>query len=115
VAGKVKKFFSWAFWLPVSVALILFALANRAMVAVSFDPITPADPWLSIAMPLWGVLFAGIFLGLVTGWVWSWWNQGKWRKQARSAQAELQAEKRELDRLRNANQAGKGGDIVPAG
>jgi uncharacterized integral membrane protein len=73
------------------VALVAFALANRQAVSVSFDPVTPDNPWLAISVPLWLATFAAILIGLIAGWIAAWINYGKIRRAAREARAELKA------------------------
>ncbi len=56
-------------WLIVGVALIIFAVNNRQITEISFAPLPYGIP-----APIWAVLFAGIFIGLiisafVTGWL----------------------------------------------
>ena len=72
-----------------ALVLIVFAVANRHLVTVSFDPISPNDPILSVGVPLWIVVFIAIFLGLIAGWTAAWFNQGRWRRAARQARAQL--------------------------
>jgi hypothetical protein len=79
----VKRFLSWVFGLPAAIVLIGFAVANRNWVNVSLDPFDSSAPSVYLHMPLWAVLVLGIFLGLVTGWVAAWVNQGRWRRHAR--------------------------------
>ena len=80
---------SWILGVPAALVLIAFAVANRHVVAVSFDPLSQQDPWASLAVPLWAVLFFGIFCGLVVGWIGAWLKQGKWRREARAARRDL--------------------------
>jgi len=80
---------SWIIGLPAALVLIAFAVANRHVVEVSFDPLSQQDPWASLAVPLWAVLFFGIFCGLVVGWIGAWLKQGKWRRAARAAKRDL--------------------------
>ncbi|MFC3052170.1 hypothetical protein [Kordiimonas pumila] len=47
-------------WIGAGLLLVLFALNNRSTITVSLEPIYPA-----IAMPMWGLLFVGIFIGLL--------------------------------------------------
>ena len=82
-----KRIMSWLVGAPVAVLLICFAVANRHWITVSFDPVSKDNPWLAISMPAFLLLFAGIFIGLIVGGVVTWLRQGKWRKQARLAQA----------------------------
>lgn len=88
----MKQIISWLIGLPAAIVLIAFALANRTLVSVSFDPLSSDAPWFALSLPIWVLLFAGIFLGLIIGWVGSWINQGKWRKAAREARSNLDIE-----------------------
>ncbi|HFC04114.1 MAG TPA: LapA family protein [Rhizobiales bacterium] len=107
----MKQFVSWILGLPAAILLIAFALANRAPVTVSFDPLSSQTPWFALSLPVWVLLFAGIFLGLIIGWVGSWINQGKWRKAAREARSNLDIElekKKALEKRLNKS------ELVPA-
>ena len=97
----MKRILSWSFGLPVAIILVAFAIANRGMVEVSFDPLSVDAPWLSIPMPLWAVLYLGIFIGLIAGGVASWLRQGKWRKSARVSRTEAETLRTENDRLKS--------------
>lgn len=81
-----KRIISWIIGAPVAVVLVSFAVANRHWTDVSFDPINKTDPWLTISMPIYLLLFAGVFIGMIVGGVVVWLRQGKWRKAARLAQ-----------------------------
>ena len=85
----VRSVFNWLWGLPLALAGIGFAIANRQWIAVSFDPFNTAHPFAMINMPLWAVLFCGIFIGIFAGWMVSWINHGKYRKAARAARIEL--------------------------
>lgn len=75
--------------IPLAIILIALALANRANVLLSLDPIRPETPAASITVPLFvallGALIVGIFIGGITAWI----GQGKWRRAARSHAREL--------------------------
>ena len=88
----MKRFLSWALGLPAAIVAIAFALANRSMATVSFDPISPDAPWLAFSVPIWSILFAGVFLGLIIGWIGAWINQSKWRQAAHQARVHLEEE-----------------------
>lgn len=56
-------------WLLIGLALIVFAVSNRHITEISFSPV----PY-GVKVPVWAVLFTGIFIGLliasfVTGWL----------------------------------------------
>ena len=75
---------------------MFFAVANRKWVSLSLDPINESAPNLTVEMPLWLLLFFGIFIGIVVGWFFCWRAQGKWRKLARERQAEISRLQSEL-------------------
>jgi NhaP-type Na+/H+ or K+/H+ antiporter len=96
----VRRFFNWLIGLPIAVAAVVFAVANRQWITVSFDPLSRDQPFASVAMPLWVLFFCGIFVGLFVGWAAAWLAQGKWRKAAREARIDLVRAQNEQDRLR---------------
>ena len=98
----MKRLISWIFGLAAFIVLAAFALANREWITISFDPLTPAQPLYSLRAPLWTVLFAGIFLGLLAGGFAAWLKQGKWRKRARQAEYELGVERMSREDARKA-------------
>ncbi len=107
----MKQIVSWVIGLPAAILLIAFALANRAPVTVSFDPLSSDAPWFALSLPVWVLLFAGIFLGLIIGWVGSWINQSKWRKAARQARSDLDVE---LEKKKALEKRLNQGELMPA-
>lgn len=79
----MRRLVSWILGVPATILLIGFAVANRNWIEVSLDPFDSDSPSVYVRLPLWGVLVAGIFLGLVTGWIAAWISQGRWRRHAR--------------------------------
>ena len=96
----MRRIFNWIVGIPIAVIVIFFAVANRQWVEVSFDPLSREAPWASIAMPLWALLFCGIFIGMIAGWVACWFAQGKWRKAARETRLELRHALDETEKLK---------------
>jgi NhaP-type Na+/H+ or K+/H+ antiporter len=96
----------WIVGLPLAVVLIAFAVANRHFVQVSLDPLSQQEPWASLSVPLWTVLFFGILCGLVVGWIGAWFKQRKWRRAARQASRDLASERSEAARLRREQTGG---------
>ncbi|MCL2713614.1 MAG: lipopolysaccharide assembly protein LapA domain-containing protein [Alphaproteobacteria bacterium] len=66
-----------------SVMLVIFAVANRHPVTVSFDPFLGNDPALSVALPLFVVLILVAILGVIAGGSAAWLGQRRWRRAAR--------------------------------
>ncbi|VAW20537.1 hypothetical protein MNBD_ALPHA12-712 [hydrothermal vent metagenome] len=87
-----KRLVSWFILVPLSLLLVVFALANRQLVVVNFDPLPLQTPLLAaVEVPLfvviYGVLIAGIFLGGFAAWfAQSTQRRQKrlWRRQARN-------------------------------
>ena len=52
---------------PIIVIAAALAVANRAMVPLSFDPFSDAHPALGIQMPLFLLLFLTLLLGVLIG------------------------------------------------
>lgn len=84
----MRRFIRWSFATPLIIAAVVFAVANRQWVTVSFDPLA-TPPRVYAELPLWALFFAGILPGLIVGWGACWLAQGKWRRHARQAQKEL--------------------------
>lgn len=73
--------------LLLAVLLILFAVANRDVTEVVLDPF--GGEMLTVEMPLYGLAFAALALGVVIGGFAAWLNQAKWRRTARRLRTEL--------------------------
>ena len=85
----MRRILRWIIGVPIFIAVMFFAVANRKWETLSLDPINETNPALSIDMPLWLLLFLGIFIGIIVGWFFCWRAQAKWRKLARDRQAEI--------------------------
>ena len=57
---------------PVTVLLIAFAIANRGVVTLSFDPFSQVAPALAFEVPLWSVAFFPLLIGVLLGGVATW-------------------------------------------
>jgi uncharacterized integral membrane protein len=74
---------------PLALVIIAFAVANRQMVTVSFDPFSASDPAASVTLPLFALVILLLILGVGIGGLASWLRQGKWRGMARRLDREL--------------------------
>ena len=92
---------------PLAAAIIAFAVANRQTVTVSFDPFSATAPAYAATLPLFAVIFAVLILGVIAGGVAAWFGQAKWRRRARSLDAELRSLQQETD-MRNARAVYRG-------
>jgi uncharacterized integral membrane protein len=68
---------------PLAIILIALGVANRAPVALTFDPFNPGSPGLTLQMPLFVLIFGATAIGLVIGSLVTWLKQGRYRRQAR--------------------------------
>ncbi|MGE0240419.1 MAG: lipopolysaccharide assembly protein LapA domain-containing protein [Parvibaculaceae bacterium] len=99
-----RRIINWAIGLPIAIIVIAFCVANRQWVEVSFDPFSRTTPFATMYMPLWALVFIGLFFGMIAGWIACWFGQGKWRRAAREARIDLQRAQDEAQRLRREHQ-----------
>ena len=105
----MRKFFTGLVLIPLGVIFVVFAVANRHAVTVSFDPFNSTDPSLGVRLPLFVVIIAVAILGVVAGGTATWFRQRHWRRAARQHQADAQQMRAQLADLR-ANAMTAGGD-----
>jgi uncharacterized integral membrane protein len=80
-----------------AVLIVAFAVANRQIVTLSFDPFDPAQPAYSKSMWLFAPIIASLVIGVVIGGGASWLRHGRWRRTARRLERELGKLREELD------------------
>tara|TARA_R110000824_G_scaffold118960_14_gene272160 strand:- start:292321 stop:292614 length:294 start_codon:yes stop_codon:yes gene_type:complete len=68
----MMKFLRWLVLAPVTLFVIVLAIANRQSVTFSLDPFDPLEPALGVTMPLALILLLAVLLGIVIGGVASW-------------------------------------------
>jgi uncharacterized integral membrane protein len=85
----IRKLVTALVLIALALVLISFAVANRQMVTVSFDPFDQANPALVVAQPLYLIIFALVLAGVLVGGCAAWLGQGKWRSRARRAETQL--------------------------
>lgn len=86
---------------PLAALIVLFAVANRQAVTLSFDPFSPAAPALTATLPLFMLLLVTLIAGVVIGGAAAWLKQHRWRKAARRLDAQVKALKRDAEVLRS--------------
>ncbi len=85
---------------PLAILIVAFAVANRQVVTVSFDPFSVSDPAYAAKLPLFVLIFALVILGVIVGGVATWLRQGSWRRTARSLDADVRTLHQELEAMR---------------
>ena len=58
----MRRLLRWLIGLPIFVIVMGFAVANRQWTQLSLDPFHETDPAFALSMPLWLLLFVGIFI-----------------------------------------------------
>lgn len=81
---------------PLALALLAFAVANRQLVMVSFDPLDSSDASLALTLPLFIVIIAAAILGVIAGGIATWFGQRRWRRAARRLEAEVRDVRQKL-------------------
>jgi uncharacterized integral membrane protein len=93
----MRKFLAYLVLIPLAVVIVMFAVANREAVTVSFDPFDPAHPAYSLKLPLYALIFALVAIGVLVGGIAAWLRQSRWRMRARRAEAEARDLRNRLD------------------
>ena len=97
----MKTIFRILIVLPFAALILLFAIANRHLVTVSFDPFPGTDiGGPQITAPLFIVLTLAGMAGVLAGGMAVWFRQGRFRKAARIAKAEAQDARADVASLR---------------
>jgi uncharacterized integral membrane protein len=96
----VRKLLNAIVLIPLGVIFVVFAVANRHIVTVSFDPFNSSDPALGFSLPLFVVIIAVAILGVVAGSLATWFSQRRWRRAARRHEADADQMRTQLADLR---------------
>jgi uncharacterized integral membrane protein len=80
----LRKIFNGLVLLPLAIVFVVFAVANRHAVKVSFDPLNGTDSALSLSLPLFVVILLAAIAGVAAGGSATWLRQRRWRRAARA-------------------------------
>jgi len=106
----MRKFFSALLLIPLGLVLTVFAVANRHLVTVSFDPFNSSDPTVAVKLPLFVLIIVVAIIGVAAGGSATWFRQRHWRRSARRHEADARAARSQLADLR-AGAAAPRGDL----
>ena len=81
---------------PLVILFVVFAVANREIITISFDPFDSVQPAFAFKTPAYLLIFALLAIGLVAGGVITWVKQRKWRVRARRAEQDAAALRAQL-------------------
>jgi uncharacterized integral membrane protein len=96
----MRKFFTALVLIPLGLLFVVFAVANRHLVTVSFDPFNSSDLSVGFTLPLFVVIIAVAIAGVVAGGSATWFRQRHWRRAARRHEADARAARAQLADLR---------------
>jgi len=106
----VKKIAGWLVLVPLCVVLVAFALANRQLVTLNFNPFTTeaAGAEAGTGVPMFLVLYAVLLVGVLLGGMATWFAQAPHRQRERHWRREAQQLARELEKLRRSQRDTRG-------
>src|SRR5689334_16189671 len=98
----MRRIVGWIVLVPLSLVLIVFALANRQLVIVNFNPFVPSDALATpgVGVPFFLVLFGVLLLGVVLGGIATWFAQASHRRDERAWRREAERLNREVEAIR---------------
>jgi len=105
----VNRIVGWVVLVPLCLALIIFALANRHLVAVNFNPFVQVETSVApgFGVPLFVVLYVILLVGVLLGGTATWFAQGRHRRSEKHWRREAHMLNEELEKLRrNQSQPG---------
>lgn len=102
----MRKLISIAVLVPLAIAIVMFAVANREIITVSFDPFDTVRPAFAVKLPLFILIFILVGLGVFVGGIAAWLRQSRWRSRARRAEAEAKQLREQIDAQRQINAQG---------
>jgi len=98
----MRKFFMAMVLIPLGLIFVVFAVANRHLVTVSFDPFNSSDPSVAVTLPLFVVIIVVAIAGVLAGGLATWIRQRRWRRAARQHEAAARQARAQLADLRAA-------------
>lgn len=98
-----KRIVAWLVLLPLCALVLVFALANRHTVALSFNPLVGVDATApGFGVPLFLVIYAVLFIGISLGGLAVWFTQGPHRHEEKRLRRENEKLKADLEHARRA-------------
>jgi len=91
-----RKLVIWLVLVPLAIVILAFAMANRQLVTVSFDPFNATQPAASLTLPLFVLIFVLVLLGVIVGGVAAWMRQSRYRRAARVLEGDVAGLRREV-------------------
>lgn len=99
----MMRFLRYLVLAVIAVALIVLALANRDIVELHLLPASMGDflglGW-TLRLPVFLVIFAGILIGLLLGFVWEWLRAHQTRASGNAAQKQVRKLEQQVGRIK---------------
>jgi len=110
----IRRIAGWVVLVPLCGLLIVFALANRQLVVLNFNPFAPVNQLAApgFGVPLFLVIYVVLLIGVMLGGVATWLAQGQHRQRERHWRREAQALGAELETLRKTQRPPSGGPLA---
>ncbi len=94
----MRKFLFSTFLVLFGLIFLVFLVANRQPITISFDPLSTDSPAFAIGpLPLWAALVATLFLGYLFGGLGMWLSGKGTRRKATDRKHEIKQLKREIE------------------
>jgi uncharacterized integral membrane protein len=93
----MRRILAWVLLAPLATLALLFAVANRRWVTVSFDPFSQESPAYAADLPLFLIIFASLILGVFLGGIAVWLGRFRWQMAAHRAEREAARLRTERD------------------
>jgi uncharacterized integral membrane protein len=110
-----RKLVIWLVLVPLAILLVMFAIANREMVTVSFDPFNAAQPAAAVTLPLFILIFVLVLIGVFLGGAAAWLRQSQHRRAARVLEGDVAGLRREVALLNERLASAPAGQAAPDG
>jgi uncharacterized integral membrane protein len=99
----MRKFLTGLVLIPLALIFVVFAVANRHWVTVSFDPFNSSDPSVAVTLPLFVIIIVVAILGVFAGGTATWFRQRHWRRAARQHEADARQARADLAAMRTSS------------
>ena len=97
----IMRFLKIVVLVPIAIVLVVLSVANRHLVTLALNPFRPDDTVLSVAMPLFVLVFLALIVGVVLGSLATWLAQARYRRRARDEAHEARKWREEADLQRS--------------
>ncbi|SON57243.1 hypothetical protein HDIA_3702 [Hartmannibacter diazotrophicus] len=99
---------------PIAVVIIALAMLNNQPVTILLDPVTPQAPLIQpLTVPLYGVFFVMLMIGVAIGGLATWAGQGRFRRAARVNRKDALRWRTEAEKLREETQPAISAPALP--